>query len=256
MQIKEFLKTIEGLAPNTRSAYEATLWQLHQASKGDEPTPEEIKGFLSRYGTSSIHRHKAAIKNYLEFMGITWPFTRRQFGVSRRRIPRYVNPDLVPSIASAGDEDDYMFVMTLFTLGCRISELMGITREDIREAGVEVTTKGGYYRLKPMARDFASKLRKYAASKDDKPFSGKYSFYYARLKELGKAAGVEKISPHMLRHARAVDLRRKGMSLDLLQQFLGHASITTTAVYLEIEPGELGTELERVEGGENAQPEL
>jgi len=61
---------------------------------------------------------------------------------------------------------------------------------------------------------------------------------------------VEKISPHMLRHARAVDLRRKGITLDLLQQFLGHASIATTAIYLEIEPGELGTELEKLEGSE------
>ena len=254
MQIKEFLKTIEGLAPNTQIAYEATLWQLHQAIKDDEPTPEEIKNFLSRYGTSSIHRHKAAIKNYLEFKGIAWPFTSRQFGVSRRRIPKYVNPALVPSIASAGDEDDYMFVMSLFTLGCRISELMGITQEDIREAGVEVTTKGGYHRLKPVTRDFADKLKAYAASKGGKPFPEKYSYYYARLKELGKAAGVENIAPHMLRHARAVDLRRKGMSLDLLQQFLGHSSIATTAIYLEIEPGELGTELERVEGNKKEQP--
>ena len=247
MQIKKFMKTIEGLAPNTQSAYEQTLWQLHQAIRSDEPTPKEIKNFLSRYNTSSIHRHKAAIKNYLEFKGITWPFTRRQFPVSHRRIPRYVNPDLVPSIASAGDEDDYMFVMTLFTLGCRISELMGITREDIKEAGVEVTTKGGYHRLKPAARAFVGKLKAYAASKNGKPFPEVYDYYAKRIKKLGKAAGVEKISLHMLRHARAVDLRRKGITLDLLQQFLGHTSITSTAIYLEIEPGELGTELERLE---------
>jgi len=139
--------------------------------------------------------------------------------------------------------------MALFTLGCRISELMGITREDIKEAGVEVKTKGGYYRLKPVARAFASKLKAYAASKDGKPFPEVYDYYYKRIKKLGKAAGVEKISPHMLRHARAVDLRRKGMSLDLLQQFLGHSSITSTAIYLEIEPGELGAELERLEQG-------
>lgn len=249
MQIKEFLKTIEGMAANTQSAYEQTLWQLHNVTRGDEPTTEEIKKFLSRYGSSSIHRHKAAIKAYLEFQGKPWPFTRRQFGVIRRRIPRYVNPDLVESIAAAGDEDDSMFVITLFTLGCRISELLGITREDIRDSGVEVITKGGYHRLKPVTRDFAQKLKNYAASKDGGVFPGKYSYYYKRLKELGKAAGVENISPHMLRHARAVDLRRKGMSLDLLQQFLGHASIMTTAIYLEIEPGELGAELEKVEGG-------
>lgn len=256
MQIKEFLKTIEGLASNTRSAYEATLWQLHQASTGDEPTPEEIKRFLDRYGTSSIHRHKAAIRAYLEFQGKPWPFSRRQFGVARPLLPKYVDPNLIPSIAGAGDEDDYMFVMTLYTLGCRISELMGITGKDITEFGVEMITKGGYHKIKKVRRAFASKLKAYAASKDGKVFPEKYSYYYKRLKELGAAVGVEKISPHMVRHARAVDLRRKGMRLELVQQFLGHAKIATTGIYLEIEPGELGDELERIEGDENAQTEL
>lgn len=250
MQIKQFLKTIEGLAPNTLKAYEQTLWQFHAFIKGEEPTDGEIKKFLSKYPASSLHRHKAAIKAYWEYRypREPWPFTRRQFTAPRRRVPRYTKPqDVFLIMEQTDNEDDRMFIYTLFTLGCRISELMGIETTDLRDTGVEVITKGGHHRLKAVTKDFARELMNYAKRKNGKLFPNKYSYYYTRLKELGKAAGILDVSPHKLRHARAVDLLNKGMQLPYVQQFLGHASINTTAIYTEITGGELVEELEKVE---------
>ncbi len=247
VRIREFLKSIEGLSANTKRVYEQSLWQLQSRIKGDEPTPDEILSFLKSYQISSLHRHKAAIKAYLEFKGEGWPFTRRQFQSRRRHIPRYVTTDVVEEIAkTTQNEDDYMFVTTLFTLGCRISELMGIRGEDITPAGVRLLTKGGSQHLKPITRDFYQVLSKYAG-KRSKVFPESYSYYYLRLKGLATGIGHPEVTPHILRHARAVDLLRKGMSLPFVQQFLGHASINTTAIYLEITGGELAKELEKVE---------
>lgn len=249
MEINDFLKTINGLSEHTQLAYRQTLWQLHQVSKGDEPTDADIQKFLSKYKSTSLHRHKAAIKAYLEYQGRPWPFTKRQFRVSRLKIPRAIKPDKVEEIARQGNEDDYMFVITLFNLGCRISELMGITQDDITDSGVIITGKGGHHALIPVTKDFIAILKKYARKKGKNIFPEKYSFYYQRLKNLGEKAGVPELHPHILRHTRAVDLLNKKMELPYVQQFLRHANINTTARYLMITGGELGNVLEEVESG-------
>jgi len=249
MKINQFLATITGLSPNTQRAYKQTLWQLQSRIEGSEPTPEEILKFLNPYPTATLHRHKAAIKAYLEFTGRDWPFSKRQFTPRRRHIPRYVSSSVVEAMASVADlEDDSMFVTTLFTLGCRISELLRIHPGDITPDGVRMLTKGGDEKLKPITEDFYRKISNYARGKRGYLFPQSYSYYYKKLKELGAKVGHPEMSPHVLRHARAVDLLRKKMPLPFVQQMLGHASINTTAIYLEITGGELGDELRKVEG--------
>lgn len=251
MKINEFLKSIKGLSPNTLSAYKQTMWQLHAAIKGDEPTDEEINRFLSKYKSTSLHRHKAAIRAYFEYLVRPWPFTKRQFRVTRLKIPRAIKPEKVEDIARQGNDDDYMVVMTLFNLGARISELMGITQDDITDAGVTITGKGDHHALISVTKNFISVLRKYAKKKGRAIFPETYSFYYERIKALGEKAGIPDFHPHLLRHTRAVDLLNKKMGLPYVQQFMRHVNIQTTARYLMITGGELGNVLEEVES--NAQ---
>ncbi len=251
MKIPEFLKTIEGLSENTKKTYEQTLWQVNCVIKGEEPTKDEIYKFLRPYASASLHRHKAAIKAYLEFLDPDgkWPFTRRQFTQRRRVVPRYVDPEVVPDIAGGGDEDDYYFVWTLFQLGCRINELMEIRDQDISTGGVLMVTKGGDQNLTPITKEFYKELKPYTAKKKGLVFPRTYTFYYKRLKELAAAAGVTTITPHMLRHARAIDLLLKGMDLTFVQQFLHHASIQTTAIYTLVVSTVLAGQLEKAEAG-------
>ena len=253
MKIKAFLATIDGLSANTKRVYEQSLWQIHSASKGAEPTDTEIQDFLKEYAPASLHRHKAAIKAYLEFLGRKWPFTSRQFRTTKRRILRYASPDQIKDILEAGsNRDERMFVNTLFTLGCRISELMSIDPGNITPTGIRVVTKGGHENLKVITTDFYKQLTSYARKKNgNKLFPKTYTYYRMLLARLSEKAGHPGITPHMLRHGRAVDLLRKGMRLSDLQQFLGHATIATTAIYLQVTGGELTTQLEQLEGTAN-----
>lgn len=251
MKIAEFLKSIAGLSVNTLRNYESTLWQLNGFIVGAEPTDNEIKEFLNPYNTSSLHRHKAAIKAYLEFTnpGKPWPFTRRQFAGRRQRVPRYIKPEAIEAIAKAGNgEDDYMLVKTLFNLGCRISELQDIDERKITPDGIPVVTKGGDEKLKIITKDFYPLLKKYAKGKGRRVFPRPYSYYNDRLKAMGKKAGYPEICLHMLRHSRAVDLLRKGLPEAFLQQFLGHApGSNTTKIYLQINSADLLDQVEQVE---------
>lgn len=252
MKIRDFINTILGLSDNTRKAYEQSLWQLNSVIEGSEPTKDEIYSFLNRYNSTSLHRHKAAVKAYREFTnpGEAWPFSHRQFAPRREEILRYVPVKVVEQlIAAAENEDDRMYVLTLFTLGCRIHELMGIQEKDVTPAGVQVLTKGGRYRLKVITKDFYPQIANYVEGKKGKIFNKNYNYYYTTLRALAKKIGHSEVTPHMLRHARAVDLLNKGMPLPFVQQILGHANINTTARYLLVTGGELTEALEKVEKG-------
>jgi site-specific recombinase XerD len=261
MKIKEFLKSINGLSENTRKSYEQTLYQLHRAIDGEEPTAKGIEQFLSKYKTVSLHRHKAAIKTYWEWRWknsnppISWPFGRHEFTAFKRDIPRYFPPERVDELMSTlNDKNDTMAIKTLFQLGARISEMMAITWENITPVGVKVFGKGGKIALIPTTKDFNKELVKFAGKKRGKIFNKPYSYYYKLLKNAGAAIGVPDISPHMLRHARAVDLIRKKMPMVQVQQFLRHANFNTTAIYLEITGGELVDQLEIAESNGKGVP--
>ncbi len=248
MDISGFARSIEGLSTNTIRNYRSTLWQLNEKIAGSEPTNPEIEQFLKSFSANSMHRHRAAVKAYLEYKGIQWPFNARVFRAPRPVVIRYVSTDIVQKmIKVAGiNSNDAMFILTLFTLGCRITEIRSIKAEDIKTDGVTMYTKGGKLQFKPITRTFAETLAKYANGKKGPIFPGSYDYYRKKILDLGGKVG-EYVTPHMLRHARAVDLLKSGMSLPFVQQFLGHAEIDTTARYLQVTGGELARQLEAVD---------
>ena len=70
----------------------------------------------------------------------------------------------------------------------------------------------------------------------------------AALKRLAVRAGIEKrVHPHGLRHAHAVGLLERGLSVYDIQQQLGHADLGTTAVYLQGLAGEHAARVARLE---------
>lgn len=235
LQIKQFLESIKGLSDNTHRAYEQTLRQLDSSIKSEEPTQQDILKFLKHYEASSLNRHKAAIKAYLKFKGKTWPFTTQQFSPTKKKVPPYVDPDVVKKIREVADnEDDRMFINTLFTLGCTINELMGIDKKDISQSIVKVSVKGTATNQKPIVEDFYKKISKYARKKHGKIFPRPYSYYYLRLKALAKEAGLGEVTSLMIKNARIVDLLNKGMAPPYIVKFFGSPPMKTIAILLSI----------------------
>ena len=144
-----------------------------------------------------------------------------------------------------------MAVKTLFMAGLRIAELMELKADNIEPSGIRVVGKGDKERFVPIPdRSFMSELKKYARNANGKLFPAKYYGYWMLLKRLCLEAGVETVSPHTLRHSRAVDLLNRGMSLGGLQTFLGHEQPATTLIYAQLTQRDLKKELERIEGSE------
>lgn len=253
MDIQGFLRHYDDFKDTTKQAYHNTLLMLERSISGDEPTDEEVKAFLRRFkkGTT-LQRHKATIKLYFTYQKRLWPFDRREFISAEVRLPRYHSREIVDRLIETADEGhDRMTVKTLFMAGLRISELMKLKTGDIEQSGIRVVGKGNKERYVPIPdQTFMVELQEYARDIKGRLFPQKYLAYWLLLRRLCLEAKVETVSPHTLRHSRAVDLLNRGLSLGGLQSFLGHEQAATTLIYARLTQRDLQRELERIEGGD------
>ncbi len=143
----------------------------------------------------------------------------------------------------------------LYGTGARISEAVGADRDDIDlvdesgEASAVLRGKGGRTRLVPIGSYAAAALDSYfvrvrpllAAAGRGTPAvflnarGGRLSRQsaWAILRRSAETAGLDaaRISPHTLRHSYATHLLDGGADVRVVQELLGHASVTTTQVY-------------------------
>lgn len=253
MDIQGFLQRYDGFKDTTRQAYNNTFLMLERSISGDEPTDEEVKAFLQRFkkGTT-LQRHKAAIKRYFVYQRRPWLFDSKEFIPAQKRLPRYHSREVIDQLIETAEEGhDRMAVKTLFMAGLRIAELMELKTDSIQPSSIRVIGKRDKERIVPILdREFLSELQEYARSADGRLFPKKYFDYWMLLKRLCLEAGVETVSPHTLRHSRAVDLLNRGISLGGLQTFLGHEQPATTLIYAQLTQRDLQRELERIEGSD------
>jgi integrase/recombinase XerD len=152
---------------------------------------------------------------------------------------------------------DQAMLELLYSSGARVSELIGINLNDlstVQTADGEITTlklrgKGSKERIVPLG-SFASKaidnyvvrVRPNLASKSSKPSAalflnsrgGRISRQSAwqMVLDSAQAAGItEHVSPHVFRHSYATHLLDGGADIRVVQELLGHASVTTTQIY-------------------------
>jgi len=251
MDINGFLEHYSGLSHLTRIAYQNTLEMINRRITGDEPTDDDVREFLREFklGTT-MQRHKAALKRYYLYKGLPWGFDPKEFTPAKKRLPRYLDREGVNKLINqAHDERERMFVKTLFITGVRIAELMSLTSENIEPGGIRFIGKREKERVVPILdNDFLQELKEYARKQKGKLFPSSYFNYWLLLRRLCIESGMEMVSPHTLRHSRAVDLVNRGLSLGGVQTFLGHEQSATTLIYLQLTQRDLRRELEKLEG--------
>ncbi|MBA7709383.1 Tyrosine recombinase XerD [subsurface metagenome] len=251
MDIERFLNHYSGLSELTQIAYRNTLNMLERRISGDEPTDEDVREFLREFKVgTTLQRHKAAIKRYFIFKQRPWTFDSKEFAAARKKLPHYLRREQVEQlIEQAKDEHDRMFVKTLFLTGIRIAELMSLTGESIEPDGIKFIGKRNKERFVPILdKSFMRELQDYAKRCKGRLFPKKYWDYWLNLRRLCLEVGMPMVSPHTLRHSRAVDLVERGVSLGGVQTFLGHEQPGTTLIYAQLTQKDLRKELERAEG--------
>ena len=147
---------------------------------------------------------------------------------------------------------DQAMLELAYASGLRISELVGIRLEQLQlEAGfISVIGKGNKERVVPLGRQAAQAIRRYLEA--GRPalltrrtpanvFITRRGTAFARgtlwkrIKDRVRHAGIARnVTPHMLRHSFATHLLEHGADLRVIQELLGHASISTTQVYTHV----------------------
>lgn len=183
------------------------------------------------------------------------------------RLPRYLPDTLsveeVESILNAPFPEtplglrDRAITETLYASGIRISELVTLRLEglNLSEWTMQVIGKGDKERLVLIGKKAAAALELYlqeSRPKLVKPKTGNEVFLnkhggrltrarcWQILQEIARRAGIEKkLYPHLLRHSFATHLLSNGADLRVIQELLGHASISTTEIYTHVDQSRL-----------------
>jgi integrase/recombinase XerD len=136
-----------------------------------------------------------------------------------------------------------LVIWTLLDTGLRLRELATLTKHNIQwqEKRLVIYGKGGPYgkrtkrRVLPLS-DRVWKLIEAHFTLNDKLGIAARTVQKI-VKRVAQRAGISKpVSTHVLRHTFAVNCIKKGISTRALQQFLGHDSLITTEIYLNLSP--------------------
>jgi integrase/recombinase XerD len=177
-----------------------------------------------------------------------------------RRLPKSLTIDevlrLLEGAGGDGKADGYLALRNrallelLYSTGSRISEAVGLDVDDIdtQARSVLLQGKGGKQRLVPIGRPAVQALDAYLVrGRPELARRGRGTpaiFLNARggrlsrqsawqvLQDAAERAGISSnVSPHMLRHSFATHLLEGGADVRVVQELLGHASVTTTQIY-------------------------
>ena len=154
---------------------------------------------------------------------------------------------------------DRAMLEMLYGCGLRVSELVGLDASALfaEEGYVRVTGKGNKTRIAPLAGTALRALADYL--ENGRPFllRGKQTpaLFISRrggrlsrqavctvCEHAGLAIGVKNLHPHTLRHSFATHLLEGGADLRVIQEMLGHASISTTQIYTHVSRAHLEQE--------------
>lgn len=150
---------------------------------------------------------------------------------------------------------DLTLLSLLYDSGARVQEITDLQLKDIRltnPAMVTLTGKGRKARQVPLMKETCTLLDTYIRNFDlnSEPLTAplffnkkgealsRYGITYILKKYVSKAeldGSARKISPHGLRHTKAMHLLRAGVNMIYIRDFLGHVDISTTEVYARID---------------------
>ena len=280
-----YLAVERGLSPATLRAYRGDLHDF-RAALDDRPldrwdrSPDAAVHYLADLGRrgaggerdrrqalapSSRRRRAAALKGFYRFAygeGVIEVDVASHLDLPRptRRLPDTLDVEEVDRLleaASSGGLRDRALLELLYAAGLRVSEAVGLDRDDVSLDGafVRVIGKGDKERLVPIGdvaldwlvswldegRPPLLALHHVDAVRGGPLFLGDRGRRLARqqawaaVHAAARLSGLAgRVSPHTLRHSFATHLLEGGADLRVVQELLGHASISTTQLYTHL----------------------
>ena len=218
--------------------------------------------------SAAINRMNSTLRSFFKYLqqeyGLVDPTVEISFSKTGRRLPKALSIQQITSIIDSAYREgdpitlrDKAMLELLYSSGARVSELIGVNINDLNTVQTsegEILTlklrgKGSKERIVPLG-SFASKaidiysvrVRPDLLAKNPKSNSALFlnsrggrisrQSVWQMVLNAAEAAGVlESVSPHVFRHSYATHLLDGGADIRVVQELLGHASVTTTQIY-------------------------
>lgn len=269
-----WLKAEKGLSENSVESYYFDLQRLDSflLDYGVLDTTvnhEQLSQFVMLltdigFAPSSIQRTVSTLRSYFGFLSAediisVDPSENLEAPKKVKKLPSVLSVEEVEAILNVITTDkrlglrDRAMIELLYGCGLRVSELITLTYESIIDDGefLFIRGKGSKERLIPMGAHGRLWLQRYLDEERNlllKDITIKTIFLNGRgtpLSRMGlwklihkyaQIAQIDKsISPHTFRHSFATHLLEGGADLRIVQELLGHSSITTTEIYTHID---------------------
>ena len=256
------------MSPNTVASYCSDIQKFLSVSGVDpgKVLPDDILQYIStleNVSERSQARLLSALRSFFDWMQIEGYMTENpcdmvdmpKLGVY---LPSVLSVQEVEDIINSIDRTDWIglrdkaILEVLYGCGLRVSEAVSLRISGLYldEGFVRIIGKGNKERLIPLGDMACSAVRAYLdvrpqpgdSDSDDLLFLNRFGKSFSRvsmfklIKKQALVAGINKeISPHTFRHSFATHLVENGADLRVVQEMLGHESITTTEIYTHIE---------------------
>ncbi len=214
-------------------------------------------------GGRSIQRNLSALRSFCRYLvreGALRANPAQSVSAPRaqRRLPAVLDVDTTQQLLNqpaAADEPlarrDRAMLELFYSSGLRLSELTGLdlAQLDLAQGLVRVTGKGGKTRLVPVGRPARAALEAWLAVRPQLARRGEPAVFVsqrggrlanrsvqARLRRWGLAhPQAGRLHPHRLRHSFASHLLESSGDIRAVQELLGHANLSTTQVYTQLD---------------------
>lgn len=269
-----YLKLEKSLSENTISGYEQDLTKLRDYFLiiGKEPkdaTFDDLQAFVfEQFKSTNKPRSQARILSGVRSFYRFLVYARYIDNDPSELLEMPKQDYSLPSVLTVEEIDDMIaqidmstaqghrnraIIEMLYGSGLRVSELVNLKLSNIyqKEGYMLVEGKGSKQRLVPISPEAMKQFGYWLQDRNQLDIKPEYvdiaflnhygrqltrSMIFHITKTLAREAGIQKqISPHTLRHSFATHLLQNGADLRVIQQLLGHESITTTEIYTHID---------------------
>jgi integrase/recombinase XerD len=243
--------------PKTIDRYWQIICSYRKWLDGRQPSVETAKQFISwlrnkGYRPRSVQLYYHVIKIFYDYILLPFKIKLRK----EKTLPLYFDRGDVEAIIVQAEKGlrgqnewqkkrNLALVLTFAYTGIRRSELLNLSVGDVdfnRQMLRVVKGKGNKDRVIPMADRIVVPLRSQCEGKGAKQKVFEHlnaRSVYRVVTGLAKACGLHGFHPHSFRHYFATQLVEKGAHLRNIQALLGHESLETTAIYLDVSPNHL-----------------
>lgn len=216
-------------------------------------------GVLAEHGLTrkSMARKLAALRSFFKFLCrkeilLINPVQRVASPKLGRKLPHFLYLDQVKALLKAPDNTnllgsrDQVIMELLYGSGLRVSELIGLNREnlDLESGLIRVLGKGSKERVVPVTNYAIQAIEVYLGLRSDDKQALLLNYQGKRLSDrsvrrildklVAKISLEHHVNPHMLRHSFATHLLDGGADLRSVQELLGHQKLSSTQIYTHL----------------------